>query len=118
LRISDLQKKKHIYKKRNYKDKKKLNRINYGTIGYYTLSRVRYELVYLRVLKRILKQKHIRRKVNFRKKKFWFYLKPNYILTAKSTNARMGAGVGALVRVTIRLSSYKFFLSLNGYSVN
>lgn len=117
MRISDLQKKKHMFKKRNYRGVKTLKTLTIGNVGLYTISRVRYELVYLRVLKRCIRQKFIRRKIRFFKCKFWFFLKPNYILTAKPTNSRMGAGVGSLVRVTIRLNSYSNFTCLRGYSV-
>ena len=111
-----LQKKKHIYKNRNKKYSIKNINILRGNCSLYTLKKCRYELIYLRFIKKYLKQKHIRRKMSFRKRKYWFFLRPNYILTSKSTNARMGAGVGSLIRLTIQLSSYKVFCSLNNYS--
>ena len=105
-----------MFKKRTYKLNKNLKRPVIGNISFYTLKRVRYELVYLRVLKKHIRQKHIRKKIRFFKNKFWFFLKPNYILTAKPTNARMGAGTGTLVRVSIRINSYFNFVCLKGYS--
>ena len=116
MRIVDLQKKKHIFKKRIHKVNKKLKKLKIGTIGLYTLKKVRYELVYLRFLKKCIRQKFIRKKIRFFKNKFWFFLKPNYILTSKPTNSRMGAGVGSIVRVTIILNAYFNFTCLKGYS--
>ena len=117
MRISDLQKKKHMFKNRSYKISKILKNLTIGNVGLYTISRIRYELVYLRVLKKCIRQKFIRRRIRFFKCKFWFFLKPNYILTSKPTNSRMGAGIGSLVRVTIRVDAYTNFICLRGYSV-
>lgn len=51
----------------------KINRLKkpqYGNLGLYNLNQLRYELVYLRFLKKIFRQKHIRRKLRFKKAKF------------------------------------------------
>lgn len=116
MKLADLQKKKHMFKKRiNVLTYKKPNLLC-GNVGLYNLNLLRYELVYLRFLKKIFRQRHIKRKVTFKKCKFWFFLKPNYILTNKSTNARMGAGTGAMIRLAIRLKPYTIFANLQGYS--
>lgn len=112
-----LQKKKHMFKKRKKNKIIKNIKIHYGNWGLYTLKNFRYELIYLRFLKKIFRQKHIRRKIFFLKKKYWFFLKPNFILSAKSTNARMGAGIGSLVRIAIKVFAYKIFITTIGFSV-
>lgn len=117
MHLTDLQKKKHLFKRRGKKKLSKKLLIPYGNLGLYNLKQTRYELVYLRFLKKVFRQRHIRRKVSFLKKKFWFFLRPNYILSIKSTNSRMGAGVGSLVRVAINLKAYKVFAATKGYSV-
>ena len=38
------------------------------------------------------------------------------MLTGKSTNSRMGAGVGTLVRIAILLPAYKSFIEFKYYS--
>lgn len=111
-----LQNKKHMFKKRFNYNTKHVKKLPFGNIGLYTLNLIRYELVYLRLLKKIFRQRHIKGKVSFRKAKYWFFLKPNYILTSKSTNARMGAGIGSTIRLTIRLTPYKTFITMRGYS--
>lgn len=54
--------------------------------------------------------------MRFRVCKFWIFLKPNCILSCKSTNSRMGAGVGAMVRLSIKLKSYVSFVEFKNYS--
>lgn len=116
MNILYLQKKKHIFKKRNKNIIIKKKKLPYGTLGLINLKKLRYELVYLRFLKKFLRQRHIRRKVSFFKKKFWFFFKPNYILSMKSTNSRMGAGVGSLVRIAVNIKAYTIFTTMRGYS--
>lgn len=105
-----------MFKKRSVKNPKNINTLKYGSVGLQTLNQIRYELIYLRVLKKLFKQKHLRGKVNFYRYKFWIFLKVNYILSSKSTNARMGSGVGILTRIAIRLPKYFIFLESRGYS--
>lgn len=50
------------------------------------------------------------------RRKFWMFLQPNLIFSAKSVNSRMGAGVGKLVRLAIKLKSYKSFIEFKYYS--
>lgn len=52
----------------------------------------------------------------FFKPKIWIFLNINTILTCKSKNARMGAGVGAMVRLTTILHPYTVFFKLNYFS--
>lgn len=65
----------------------------------YTPKQIRFEFVFFRVLKKLLRRKFIKAKVRFFKPKFWFFLLPNYTLTQKSKNSRMGAGVGKFIRL-------------------
>ena len=66
----ELQRKKHLFKSRKNKYTKKQSAIIFGSLGLYNIVKFRYELVYLRFLKKFLRQKHIRKKVAFSKKKF------------------------------------------------
>lgn len=117
MTIQKLQKKKHLFKNRS--NNLFLNREKYlkvGTSGLQTINNARYELVYLRVLKKKLKQKHIRGKIKFFKAKFWFFIKVNYILSSKATNARMGSGTGNIVRITANLKPRTVFTETRGYT--
>ena len=116
MNIQILHKRKHMFKSRKIKNYSKKKNLRYGTAGLQILKQIRYELVYLRALKKTFKQKHIRGRIIFFKAKFWIFLKPNYILSAKSTNARMGAGTGSLVRISILIKAYRIFIETRGFS--
>lgn len=103
-------KKKHIFKNRkqtNYT----FTEYNYSLIHHiYTVKRCRLDLVSIRLFKKLLRRKFIKAKTRFFKPKYWLLLLPNYLLTQKSKNSRMGAGVGKLIRLTCMLNSGKSFI--------
>lgn len=105
-----------IFKKRQQKKIIFLEKLKRGRSGLVSLKKQRFELVYLRFLKKVLRRQHIRRKMFFQRRKFWFFLRPNCALTGKTTNSRMGAGVGALVRITVLLQEYVSFVEFKYYS--
>ena len=117
MNLNYILKKKKIFKKRLFKKHFRVEKLRIGTAGLISLCKQRFELVYLRFLKKLLRRKHIRRKMFFRRRKFWLFLRPNCILSGKTTNSRMGAGVGALVRIAINLEEYKSFVEFKYYSV-
>ena len=92
-------KRKHIFKKRqNYNIViKPLNISNYSCI--YTAKFFKIEFVYIRLFKKLFRRKFIKATTRFFKPIFWLKLIPNYLLTQKSKNSRMGAGVGKFVRL-------------------
>lgn len=53
----------------------------------------------------------------FTKPKIWFIISINKILTCKSKNARMGAGVGSLVRLTTELKKHVIFLKIKLFNM-
>ena len=98
MNLNFLIKKKHIFKRRkNYKFKK-LNKL-YSYNGLFSTNSFRFEMVYLKVIKKLFRKKYIKKKVNYIKTKYWVMVKPNFLLTMKSKNSRMGSGVGSYVRV-------------------
>lgn len=109
-------KKKHIFKKRRLYYNLRSYDFKIGTSGLLSLRPQRFEMVYMRGFKKLIRRRHIRRKMRFSKRKFWFFIKPNCILSGKSTNSRMGAGVGSLIRLTVNLKAYKTFVEFLGYS--
>jgi ribosomal protein L16/L10AE len=106
----------HIFKSRNLGNINRLFFFKFGTHGLFSLKKQRFEFIYLRGLKRLIKRRYLRIKTQFKKKKFWLFLTPNLLLSKKSTNARMGAGVGSFVRLAINLKSYYSFLEFDKYS--
>ena len=71
----------------------------YGTIFFYALKILQFEFVYIRVLKKLLRRKYFKAPLRFFRPKFWFLLKANSVISQKSKNARMGAGVGLKLRI-------------------
>lgn len=116
MSLTKLIEKKHIYKRRVKVKLFKNAKLKIGNSGLSSLKSQRFEFVYLRGFKKLIRRRHIRRKVTFRKKKFWIFLAPNIILSSKSTNSRMGAGVGSYVRLAINLKVGKTFIEFKNYS--
>lgn len=108
--LNILIKKNHIFKKRIVNNFKRKFKFKMGTGGLFSLRQQRFELTYIRGFKKILRKKYLRGTSRFRFRKLWLFLTPNIILSSKSTNSRMGAGVGKLVRLAINLCSYKSFV--------
>ena len=92
-------KKNHIFKKRTNK-KLKLNWKVQSFTHYFIISTVkqRFEAVYIRTFKKILRKSYCKTKMRFFKPRFWLKIFINALLTKKSKNARMGAGVGNFCR--------------------
>jgi ribosomal protein L16/L10AE len=116
LNLNYIRQRNHIFKKRVLRHVHRKFKLRIGTAGLYSLRAQRFELVYLRGFKKVIRRRHMRRKMRFKRRKFWLYLRPNCILSSKSVNSRMGAGVGSLVRLAILLKSYKSFIEFKSYS--
>ena len=108
--------KKHIFKLRRIKQVHRPYKFHIGTEGIFSLQPQRFELVYLRGFKKCLRRRCIKTRRRFKKRKLWFFLRPNCILSGKSSNSRMGAGVGTMVRLAILLKSYRSFVETLGFS--
>lgn len=106
----------HMFKRRVNCNVYRPYKLRMGTSGLFSLKLQRFELVYLRTLKKIIRRRYTKRRMRFRPCKFWLFLRPNCILSCKSVNSRMGAGVGSLVRVAIQLKSYVSFVEFSNYS--
>lgn len=117
MNLTFLIKKNHIFKKR-FKDKFDYTKFyNNKTTGLYTINKIRIETKYIRILKKVFKKKY-RRRFHMRYNNFWVLIKPNFILSMKSKNARMGSGVGSFVRVCAVIRSNKpLILTRNYYNL-
>lgn len=116
MNLNYILQRKKIFKKRFFTKKVKPEQLKLGTLGFFSLKQQRFELIYLRFMKKIIKRMHTKRKMHFKRRKYWFFLRPNCFLTGKTTNSRMGAGVGSLVRLAINLESYTSFVEFKYYS--
>lgn len=116
LNLNYIMQRKHIFKNRNLLPKNRAYRLRLGTVGLFSGKIQRFELVYLRGFKKLVRRAYIKRRMRFRRKKVWFFLRPNCVLSSKSVNARMGAGTGVLTRLSITLQSHKSFIEFKNYS--
>lgn len=97
-------KKSHVFKKRVNKKLKLVwqnLKPTYFTKRYLTiisLKKQKFELVYIRIFKKFLRKTYCKTKMRFFRPKFWLKIFINALLTKKSKNARMGAGVGGFLR--------------------
>ena len=106
----------HIFKNRGLKFKHRPYKLRFGTSGIFSLKTQRFELVYLRGFKKVIRRMATKKRMRFRYCKFWLFLRPNIIFSSKAVNSRMGAGVGSIVRVAKYLKSYKSFIEFRNYS--
>lgn len=116
MNLNYLVQKKHLFKKRIFHNPKRKLTLRIGTNGLFSLKKQRFELVYMRGFKKILKKRSMRKRVIFVKRRYWVFIRPNCILTAKSVNSRMGAGVGAFIRIAKILEKNKTFVEFYKYS--
>lgn len=91
---------KTLLKKRFFRPLKKSS-LRYGSIGLYCLAPFRFEYRYKLFFRKFFKRVITRRKrpgQPCRLKKTWLFIRPNYVLTRKSKNSRMGKGKGKFKR--------------------
>ena len=84
----------------------------------YTVKKFRLDFVYIRLFKKIFRRRFIKAKTRFFKPKYWVLFLPNYTLTQKSKNARMGAGVGKFIRLTSIVKPQKAIIKTWHYTYN
>jgi ribosomal protein L16/L10AE len=87
-------------KKRFFK-KNKIPKLRYGTSGLYCLHTFRFEYRYCLFLRKFFKRlfhKKKRKIATIPRRRTWLFIRPNYVLTHKSKNARMGKGKGNFKR--------------------
>lgn len=115
LNLNFLIKKNHIFKKR---EKKSFIGKYYGNFstGIYNIDKIRFEFIYLKIFKKIFRKKYLKKKPIHTTTKFWMMIKPNFILSMKSKNSRMGSGVGMYTRVCSIVKPGKPIILLKNYS--
>lgn len=92
--------------KRRFGKKKEKTKLKYGDTVVFFKKSGTVESLYFKFFKKSLKKFIKQSKIapfSMRKKKIWFFLTPNFPLTKKSKNSRMGKGKGGFVRWAIRV---------------
>lgn len=115
MNLNFLIKKNHIFKRRKKKTPKYLKNFELSN-GIYNLTQIRFEFIYLKVFKKIFRKKYMKKKCIQKNTKFWMMIKPNFILSMKSKNSRMGSGVGLYTRVCSIIKPQKPLILVKGYS--
>lgn len=117
MNLNFLIKKNHIFKRRKKKTPV-YNNNNTLSTGIYNLNQIRFEFIYLKVFKKIFRKKYMKKKCIQKNTKFWMMIKPNFILSMKSKNSRMGSGVGMYTRVCSIIKPQKPLILVKDYSKN
>lgn len=98
-----------IQKHRSFKKTKKVE-LKFGEYAFVAANESRMELIHFTFFKRYLKKLIKKKKKNknqekeiLKNYKIWVFLLPNYILSKKSKNSRMGKGKGGFLRWIFRI---------------
>lgn len=103
--------------KKRYRSLHKQIKLHYGSFGLIFQKQLYLELSVLKFLKKQFKF-FLKKKKNkyFFKKKNWLFLTPNFLLTKKSKNSRMGKGKGAPHRWVINIKNGATFFETKNIS--
>lgn len=109
--------------KRRKKLSSKTTDLKFGDYGLFFSHQGRFEIKYVFILRKILrklkkKKSKRRRRILYKSRLIWFVLFPNFIISRKSKNSRMGKGKGDLQRWTIRVRTGLVFLEFKGFSLS
>ena len=117
MNLNFLIKKNHIFKRRKfYQYKTAMNKNK--RVGIYLEHQMRFELINLKIFKKLLRKKYYKKNTLFKRLKYWLMIRPNFLLSIKSKNSRMGSGVGNYVRVASIIKADTPIFILKNYSEN
>ena len=115
MNLNFLIKKNHIFKRRKFYSYRYIMNKNKKS-GIYLKNQMRFELINLKIFKKILRKKYYKKGLNFKMTKYWLMIRPNFLLTMKSKNSRMGSGVGLYLRVASIIKADTPIFLLKNYS--
>jgi ribosomal protein L16/L10AE len=104
------------YKKRTARTFHRLPRLSLGDCGFFYYHEFRFELIYLKMIRRRIKRlvRNAKRDSVFRQ--VWLNLRANYPLVKKPKNARMGKGKGNFFRWAVRLAPSRIVIEFRGFA--
>ena len=109
--------------KNRFTQKVIFKKLKFGSRGIYFLNEGQMEIKQIFMTRRIMRKIRKRRKKRKSKQKplkqrknVWFFLFPNFILSKKSKNSRMGKGKGSIKRWVIRIKPGTVFLEFKNIS--
>jgi len=70
LNLNYLTQRKHIFKKRVLRTVFRKLKLKLGRLGFFSLRPQRFELVYIRTLKKVIKRRFVKKRMKFRPSKF------------------------------------------------
>lgn len=116
MNLNFLIEKNHIFKRR------KIKKINYKNvcrkyINVFNINQIRFELINLKIFKKLFRKRYFKKKMRFILTKYWVIIRPNFILSMKSKNCRMGSGVGNYVRVCSIIKPNTTIIMTKNFSV-
>ncbi len=117
MNLNFLIKKNHIFKRRKFYYYKFIMNKN-KKVAIYLEHQMRFELINLKIFKKLLRKKYYKKKTLFKRLKYWLMIRPNFLLSIKSKNSRMGSGVGNYVRVASIIKADTPIFILKNYSEN
>jgi len=78
----------------------------------------RFELIHFGIFKKYIKKVSKKNKISklFLKKNVWVFWKPNFPMTKKSKNSRMGKGKGSFLRWSFRIGSHFTLFTIRDFT--
>lgn len=86
-----------------------------GNCGFFFWGNMRFEFVYLKLMRRRFKIALKKNKKTSFNRKMWLNLKSNYPISKKPKNSRMGKGKGSFFRWSIKLKPMLCFIEFFGF---
>jgi hypothetical protein len=86
-----------------------------GDAGFYYFHEFRFELIYLKLLRKWIKRGVRLVKKDSPKRQVWLNFHVNFPLVKKPKNARMGKGKGGFFRWAVRLAPTLMFMEFQGF---
>lgn len=103
-------------KKRFFFLKKKKIQFSKGVSGFFFWNSISLECVYLKLLRKKIKKNLKKKKKKYLSRKIWLNLKPNYPISKKSKNSRMGKGKGSFLRWVVLIKPMQCFIEFSGFN--
>lgn len=117
MRFGSLKTSSNVSQKKRYFLKKKNNiKLNFGSSCLFFWNFLKFECVYLKIIKKLFKTYLKKKKKTYLSRKLWINLKQNYPISKKSKNSRMGKGKGLFLRWIIIIKPMSIIFEFLGFN--